>query len=401
MGVDIWAGRLVLRKKQTNPALHLIAATPWPGFSNKWNAEWQAQYSDLLKNADLIVPVSKHYHDGVFQQRNEWMIDHSSRVIAYYNGAPGGTRSIVEYAENKGIEVITNNPEYQPKEKKPKPAESEKTPYPENLLADIGPELIFGSDEPAELSGDQLAGLSRAIGTILPRERDMIRFRYENHETLQMIGDRYGLSRERVRQVIAKGVRKLRHPSRTVFIRNGLEKTELALKIACAEEMKKQLQAQRKRYPLMNEEDVVKFAFQGMLGVGHLIASAEDAESRLNAEMASLEPDDAEPLIEKISTDWVRLNLRPAMAKGMAADDIARCLVRSAERGPLSFTRQNVYNFCVKLDGSDKMKAAAEKVLDENWLPGHSGRYREAYRPAYRVLYKDFRKFMKEQKEDS
>ena len=100
-------------------------------------------------------------------------------------------------------------------------------------------------------------------------------------------------------------------------------------------------------------------------------------------------------------TDWVRLNLRPAMAKGMTADDIARCLVRSAERGPLSFTRQNVYNFCVKLDGSDKMKAAAEKVLDENWLPGHSGRYREAYRPAYRVLYKDFRKYMKEQQEET
>jgi hypothetical protein len=32
---------------------------------------------------------------------------------------------------------------------------------------------------------------------------------------------------------------------------------------------------------------------------------------------------------------------------------------------PLSFTRQNVYNFCVKLDGSEKMRTATEKVLDE------------------------------------
>lgn len=400
MGVDIWAGQLVLQKKTKNPALHLIAATPWPGFSNRWSIDWQAQYSDLMKNADLIVPVCNHYHKGVFQQRNEWMVDHSNRVIAFYNGAPGGTRNTIEYAEKKGVEVITNNPDYKPKEKKRKLMESETIPYPENLLADIGFNLLFESNEYTELNEDQLAGLSHALKTILPREREMIRFRYEEHETLQAIGDRYGVSRERVRQVIAKGVRKMRHPSRTMFIRNGLDKTELALKIACAEEMKKQLQVQRKRYPLMNEEDVVKFAFQGMLGVGHLISSADDAKNRLKAEMASLEPEESEPLIEKISADWVRLNLRPAKAKGMSEDDLAWYLIRSAEWGSLSFTRQNVYNFCVKLDGSDKMKAAAEKVLDDSWLPSHSEQYREAYHPAYRVLYKDFKKF-KEQEDDS
>ncbi len=399
MGVDIWAGQLVLQKKESNPALHLIAATPWPGFSNRWSIDWQQQYSNLLKDADWVVPVCNHYYKGVFQQRNEWMVDHSNRVIAYYNGAPGGTKNTIDYASGKGIEVVTNNPDYKPKEKKRKPMESEKTPYPENLLADIGFELLFENNEYAELSADQLAGLSHAIKTIRPREQEMIRLRYEDHETLQAIGDSYGISRERVRQVIAKGVRKLRHPSRTVFIRNGLDKTELALKIACAEEIKRQLQVQRKRYPLMNEEDVVKFAFQGMLGVGHLINSESDAKDRLAAEMASLEPDDSEPLIEKISTDWVRLNLRPAKVKGMPEEELAWYLLRSAEWGSLSFTRQNVYNFCVKLDGSDRMKAAAEKVLDENWLPSHSEQYREAYHPAYRVLYKDFKKFKRDEED--
>ena len=175
---------------------------------------------------------------------------------------------------------------------------------------------------------------------------------------------------------------------------------ELALKTACEEEIKKQLQVQRKRYPLMTEEDVVKFVFQGMLGVGHLVRSVDDAKTRLAAEMAFLDPDESEPLIEKISTDWVRLNLRPAKAKGLSEDDIARDLVRSAEHQPLSFTRQNVYDFCVKLDGSEKMKSAAETMLNENWLPSHSAQYREAYYPAYRVLYKDFMK-LKEQEDDS
>lgn len=396
MGVDIWAGQIVLQKKSQNPALHLIAATPWPGFSNKWHIDWQVQYSELLKNADLIVPVSNHYSRDVFQKRNEWMVDHSNRLIAYFNGAPGGTKNTIDYAASKGIEVVTNNPDYKPKEKRRKLMESEKIPYPENLLTDIGVELIFGKPEYTALNDDQMAGLAHALTTIREREQEMIRLRYEEKKTLQEIGDQYELSRERVRQIIAKGVRKLRHPSRTVYVRDGFDKVELAQKITCAEEMKKQLQVQKKRYPLMTEEDIVKFVFQGMLGVGHLINSEQDAKDILSAEMATLDPNEDEPLIEKISSDWVRLNLRPAKAKGMTVDDIAWYLVRSAEWGALSFTRQNVYNFCVKLDGSEQMKTAAAKVLDEHWLPRHSEQYRKAYHPAYRVLYKDFKKFKRD-----
>lgn len=396
MGVDIWAGQLVLQKKETNPALHLIAATPWPGFSNRWSIDWQQQYSNLLKDADWVVPVCNHYHKGVFQQRNEWMVDHSNRVIAYYNGAPGGTKNTIDYASGKGIEVVTNNPDYKPKEKRRKLMESEKIPYPENLLSDIGLELVFGKPEYTPINDDQMAGLAHALTTIREREQEMIRLRYEEKKTLQEIGDQYELSRERVRQIIAKGVRKLRHPSRTVYIRDGFDKVELAQKITCAEEMKKQLQVQKKRYPLMTEEDIVKFVFQGMLGVGHLINSEQGAKDRLSAEMDPLNPDEDEPLIEKISSDWVRLNLRSAKAKGMTVDDIAWYLVRSAEWGALSFTRQNVYNFCVKMDGSEQMKAAAAKVLDEHWLPHHSEQYRAAYHPAYRVLYKDFKKFKRD-----
>ena len=48
----------------------------------------------------------------------------------------------------------------------------------------------------------------------------------------------------------------------------------------------------------------------------------------------------------------------------------------------------------MKLGGIDreKMKTAAEKVLDENWLPSHSEQYRNAYQPAYRVVYKDYKR---------
>ncbi len=163
-------------------------------------------------------------------------------------------------------------------------------------------------------------------------------------------------------------------------------------KLRCAEEMKKILYAQRERYPLMTEEDVIKWAFQGMLGVGHLIASEQEALDRLRDEMRALKPDEDEPLTERVSPEWFRLNLRAAKAHGLSEADIACMLRESAKKKPLGFTRQNVYNYCVKLDGSDAMKAAAQHILDEDWLPSHSQQYREAYHPAYRVLHMDFRK---------
>ena len=105
MGVDIWAGQIALDRRAANQDIHLIAVTPWPGFARRWKDEWKSQYDDLLHRADMVVNVCEHYHKGVFQQRNEWMVDRCNRVIAYYNGSAGGTRNTIEYAKKKGIDV--------------------------------------------------------------------------------------------------------------------------------------------------------------------------------------------------------------------------------------------------------------------------------------------------------
>lgn len=39
------------------------------------------------------------------------MVDHSNRVIAYYNGAAGGTKNTIDYAISMGIEVFANYPD--------------------------------------------------------------------------------------------------------------------------------------------------------------------------------------------------------------------------------------------------------------------------------------------------
>ena len=93
-------------KVEKNPAIHLIAASPYKGVEEKWSTYWQQAYKELLTVADTVEYICSGYRVGVFQTRNEWMVDRSARVIAVFNGNPGGTKNTIAYAKRKGVAVI-------------------------------------------------------------------------------------------------------------------------------------------------------------------------------------------------------------------------------------------------------------------------------------------------------
>ena len=105
-GVDIWAAELVLQEREAHPDIHLICALPHPGFETRWKAEWQRRYGEVLDRADLIKTICPAFSMSSYQKRNEWMVDHSSRVIAFYNGQPGGTANTIQYARKHGVDVV-------------------------------------------------------------------------------------------------------------------------------------------------------------------------------------------------------------------------------------------------------------------------------------------------------
>ena len=107
MGTDIWAGQIIIEKRRQNPSLHLIAASPYPNFEKRWTPEWQEQYLRLLEGADLVRYISKQYSEDCFIIRNRWMVDHSSKLIAVYNGTPGGTRNTIAYAKMNNLKIVT------------------------------------------------------------------------------------------------------------------------------------------------------------------------------------------------------------------------------------------------------------------------------------------------------
>lgn len=104
-GVDIWAAEIVLQLRKEGVPVRLICACPYPGFERNWSSSWQTRYTSILRTADLVRFISPCYSSRCFQVRNEWMVNHSSKVIAVFNGQPSGTKNTIEYAQQQGISV--------------------------------------------------------------------------------------------------------------------------------------------------------------------------------------------------------------------------------------------------------------------------------------------------------
>jgi RNA polymerase primary sigma factor len=67
--------------------------------------------------------------------------------------------------------------------------------------------------------GDLVRQIQRSMATLSPREREILRLRFglddEDEHTLEQVGVRFSVTRERIRQVEAKALRKLRRPLRS------------------------------------------------------------------------------------------------------------------------------------------------------------------------------------------
>ncbi|WP_425215854.1 RNA polymerase sigma factor RpoD [Tumidithrix helvetica] len=87
-------------------------------------------------------------------------------------------------------------------------------------------DLIESDDETPD---DQVAksilreDVESVLGTLSPRERDVLRLRYGlddgRMKTLEEIGQIFNVTRERIRQIEAKALRKLRHPNRNSILK--------------------------------------------------------------------------------------------------------------------------------------------------------------------------------------
>ena len=95
----------------------------------------------------------------------------------------------------------------------------------DNSLLDV----LINSDSPnadRSLINESLSReIERALATLTERESDIIKLFFGigcQEMTLEEIGERFGLTRERVRQIKEKAIRRLRHTSRSKLLKSYL-----------------------------------------------------------------------------------------------------------------------------------------------------------------------------------
>lgn len=111
LGVDTVFALAVLELKNEGYDIKLHCAIPCKNHSRKWPEESRRMYNSILEQADKVVIVTDaEYNPWLMQKRNEYMVDIADKVLAVWNGLPGGTENCIKYAHDNKKDVIYINP---------------------------------------------------------------------------------------------------------------------------------------------------------------------------------------------------------------------------------------------------------------------------------------------------
>jgi hypothetical protein len=159
------------------------------------------------------------------------------------------------------------------------------------------------------------------------------------------------------------------------------------------------VQTQMQRYPEMQIEDIYKLTHQAAMGNIHLGIEPQILRNYLYSEWDKMNASDDEPLVEEISPDLIRLNLRPFKARGGDPERLFEAMMLTAksfrpdkekigqywnvieemaEERLLPFPKGEFNSFF------DKMRSADFPAVH------HSEEYSKSYNPAYRVILKRY-----------
>ncbi|PXV62705.1 putative phage-like protein YoqJ [Dysgonomonas alginatilytica] len=106
-GFDLLAAEAVLELQKIYSDIQLFCVVPYAGHHRAFDREDKLRYIDIADRATSNIILSSQYYDGCFLRRNDYMIHHSSLLIAYHDGAyRSGTAYTVRRAKANSIPVI-------------------------------------------------------------------------------------------------------------------------------------------------------------------------------------------------------------------------------------------------------------------------------------------------------
>ena len=103
-GFDLAAGEVVAELKRVHTDVELVAVVPYEGFRRLFHAEDAEQYKRVADAADEVIVVSEDESKVAYRLRNDYLVENSSIVVAWFNGVPrGGTAYTLRQARRQGV----------------------------------------------------------------------------------------------------------------------------------------------------------------------------------------------------------------------------------------------------------------------------------------------------------
>jgi uncharacterized phage-like protein YoqJ len=106
-GFDLLCFKALLQLKDSCKDLKICAVIPCEGQEKYFKAEERRDYQSLLPKADYVVKEDREYFRGCMLKRNDYMLENSSLVFAYYkNTGKGGTLYTINGAKKRNLQII-------------------------------------------------------------------------------------------------------------------------------------------------------------------------------------------------------------------------------------------------------------------------------------------------------
>ena len=105
-GCDLYFAEAVLALRSRFPDVSLEAAIPCDTQADRWPATQRRRYEHIMAECDTVTFVQHQYSPGCMMRRNRYMVDHSSLLLACYDGQSGGTMNTILYAQRRNLKTV-------------------------------------------------------------------------------------------------------------------------------------------------------------------------------------------------------------------------------------------------------------------------------------------------------
>ncbi len=105
VGFDLAAAEAVIELRGELPGVRLVCVIPFAGQQRRFPQGDKERFERICGSADEVLTLSPSYDRMVYMRRNDFLVEHSSALVAWFCGREGGTEYTILKAVRAGLKI--------------------------------------------------------------------------------------------------------------------------------------------------------------------------------------------------------------------------------------------------------------------------------------------------------